>query len=168
MLFVSHCQIKASLKVWRHCHCCSNSGNVTGEADFQKIMATFKYYFLSCFDTHTHSYPHLFCNSTLCIYQLSNVASSFAKATCFGHLLWSYTHLKLLFLIRETLLLYPRQSQEAGCVFISGGCFPPPLGCMWSSLAEVISAQLREQEFIAACAGLTTSAKRLPGTRCRA
>lgn len=119
---------RSSLEVWRHCHCYSNSGNVTGEADFVKIVATFKYYLLSCLDTHTHSYPHLFCNSTIYMYQLSSVASWFTNATRFGHLLRAYEHLQLLLLLGEALLLYPRQRQKAGCVFISGGCFPPPTG----------------------------------------
>lgn len=58
---------KSSLEVWRHCPCCSNSGNVTSEADFLTIVVTFKHHILSCFATHTHSCPHIFSNSTLCI-----------------------------------------------------------------------------------------------------
>ena len=40
---------KTSLKAWRGGHCHSNSGNVTDEVDFIKILDAFKTYFFSCF-----------------------------------------------------------------------------------------------------------------------
>lgn len=127
MLFVSHCQVKAVSKCEDIAIAILTLAMLLVRQTLLKLLQYLNTTFC-WFLTPTPTPPTLFCNSTLYTYQLSSVASSLANATCFGHWLRMYEHLKLLFLTRETLLLPPRQRQKAGCVFISGGYFPPPTG----------------------------------------
>lgn len=161
---------KSSLEVWRHCHCYSNSGNATSEADSVKIVATFKYYLLSCFDTHTvlsllvlqqyTLYIFLYISwvvwpAHLLVQHAPDIYQGCMSTSCY---FWS----------EKPFCCIPDKAREQAVFSSLGAPSLPPLGCMWSSLAEVISTQLREQEFIAACYGLATSAGRLHGTRSKA
>lgn len=114
---------KTSVQVWRHCHGHPNSGNVAKEADSVKM---FKTYFFSYFETLLLPRFFFFFPMIRLISQFSSMASSFANAAWLGRLLGIYVHPVLLFLIRETLPLPPRQSQKGRLCFHLWGLLPSP------------------------------------------